>query len=135
MREPGVAQSSGKIERADHLRHTDAGFPGRACVSVGHVGSGFLTVHMQPLNVGAAFHNGESFAQHRRDVKNVRDAIALEHVGKAFCAGHFAVVAEHYLIASGFVGDPTAPVIGIAGATNMNSYTLSAAQSSARSLT
>jgi hypothetical protein len=26
-----------------------------------------------------------------------------------------------YLMASGFVGDPTAPVIGIAGATNMNS--------------
>jgi hypothetical protein len=29
-------------------------------------------------------------------------------------------VADH-LIASGLVGDPTAPVIGIAGATNMNS--------------
>jgi hypothetical protein len=28
--------------------------------------------------------------------------------------------ADH-LIASGLVGDPTAPVIGIAGATNMNS--------------
>src|SRR5665647_2668259 len=28
-----------------------------------------------------------------------------------------------YLIASGLVGEPTAPVIGIAGATNMNSYT------------
>jgi hypothetical protein len=26
-----------------------------------------------------------------------------------------------YLIANGFVGDPTAPVIGMAGATNMNS--------------
>jgi hypothetical protein len=26
-----------------------------------------------------------------------------------------------HLIASGLVGDPTAPVIGIAGATNMNS--------------
>jgi hypothetical protein len=26
-----------------------------------------------------------------------------------------------YLIASGLVGEPTAPVIGIAGATNMNS--------------
>src|SRR6266436_9179267 len=31
-----------------------------------------------------------------------------------------------YLIASGLTGEPTAPVIGIAGATNMNSYTLSA---------
>jgi hypothetical protein len=26
-----------------------------------------------------------------------------------------------YLIASGLVGEPTAPVMGIAGATNMNS--------------
>jgi hypothetical protein len=26
-----------------------------------------------------------------------------------------------YLIANGLVGEPTAPVIGIAGATNMNS--------------
>jgi hypothetical protein len=39
-----------------------------------------------------------------------------------------------YLIASGLIGEPTAPVIGSAGATNRNSYTLSAAQSSARSL-
>jgi hypothetical protein len=29
--------------------------------------------------------------------------------------------ARIYLIASGLVGEPTAPVIGIAGATNMNS--------------
>ena len=28
---------------------------------------------------------------------------------------------KRYLIASGLVGEPTAPVIGIAGATNMNS--------------
>src|SRR5437870_1847818 len=40
-----------------------------------------------------------------------------------------------YLIASGFVGEPTAPVMGSAGATNMNSYTPSAAQSSASSFT
>src|SRR5205823_4994586 len=38
-----------------------------------------------------------------------------------------------YLMASGLVGEPTAPVIGSAGATNRNSYTLSAAQSSASS--
>src|SRR6188508_2028655 len=34
-----------------------------------------------------------------------------------------------HLIASGLTGEPTAPVIGIAGATNRNSYTPSAAQS------
>src|SRR6476660_5692707 len=38
-----------------------------------------------------------------------------------------------YLIASGLTGEPTAPVIGITGATNRNSYTLSCSQSSASS--
>jgi hypothetical protein len=36
-------------------------------------------------------------------------------------AEHVAVSAENYLIASGLTGEPTAPVIGIAGATNRNS--------------
>src|SRR5439155_8583742 len=40
-----------------------------------------------------------------------------------------------YLIASGLTGEPTAPVIGMAGATNRNSYTPSLAQSSASSFT
>jgi hypothetical protein len=40
-----------------------------------------------------------------------------------------------HLIASGLTGEPTAPVIGIAGATNMNSYTPSALQSAASSAT
>jgi hypothetical protein len=34
---------------------------------------------------------------------------------------HWRLHAFTYLIASGLVGEPTAPVIGIAGATNMNS--------------
>jgi hypothetical protein len=34
---------------------------------------------------------------------------------------HGAVGAVRHLIASGLTGEPTAPVIGIAGATNMNS--------------
>src|SRR6185503_14712180 len=42
---------------------------------------------------------------------------------------------QPHLMASGLVGEPTAPVIGIAGATNMNSYTPSSAQSFARSAT
>src|SRR5262249_1323964 len=50
------------------------------------------------------------------------------------CAGMTALSLGH-LMASGLVGDPTAPVMGSAGATNRNSYTLSAAQSSARSFT
>src|SRR6266540_655623 len=40
-----------------------------------------------------------------------------------------------HLIASGLTGEPTAPVIGMAGATNRNSKTLSDAQSSPSSLT
>jgi hypothetical protein len=34
---------------------------------------------------------------------------------------HGAAGAVRHLIASGLMGEPTAPVIGIAGATNMNS--------------
>jgi hypothetical protein len=34
---------------------------------------------------------------------------------------HQSQVTGHYLIASGFTGDATAPVTGNAGATNMNS--------------
>src|SRR4051794_28989879 len=53
----------------------------------------------------------------------------------AACSGcRFARGGWHYFIASGLVGEPTAPGIGIAGGTNMKSYTLSPAQSSARSL-
>ncbi len=39
-----------------------------------------------------------------------------------------------YLIACGLIGDPTARVIGSGGPQKKNSYTLSVAQSSARSL-
>jgi hypothetical protein len=48
--------------------------------------------------------------------------------------GHRRSLPPH-LIASGLTGEPTAPVIGIAGATNMNSYTPSALQSAASSAT
>jgi hypothetical protein len=29
-------------------------------------------------------------------MEHMRNAIALEHVGKALCAGHFAIVAEQH---------------------------------------
>src|SRR5262249_24784821 len=51
--------------------------------------------------------------------------ILLRHVQRSRDCRH--------LIASGFTGEPTAPVIGMAGATNRNSYTLSRSQSSASS--
>ena len=50
MGEPGVAQAGGEIERADHLRHADAGLAGGAGIAVRHVGRGLLAVHVQPLD-------------------------------------------------------------------------------------
>jgi hypothetical protein len=94
MREPGIAQSRGKIECADHLRHADAGLARSARVAIGHIGGGFLAMHVQPLDVGAALHFGEGGAQHRRHMKYMRYAIAFEHVGKALRASHLAIVSE-----------------------------------------
>ncbi len=95
MREPGVAQPGREVERADHLRHADAGLSRGARVAVRHVGGGFLAVHVQPLDVGAALHLDEASPQHRRYVEHVGDAVALEHVRHALGAEHFfAVVAE-----------------------------------------
>src|SRR6266699_2702488 len=102
-----VAQARGEIERADHLGHADPRPARGARVAVGHVGGGFFAVGVDALDLRAALHVGEALG--------ARDS----------CHG--------YLIARGLVGEPTAPVIGIAGATNRNSYTLSAAQSSASS--
>ena len=97
MREPGVAQAGGEIERADDLRHADAGSAGSARIAVRHVGRGFLAVHMQPLDIGAPLHLDIGGAQHRRHMKHMRHAVALEHVGEAFRAGHFAIVSEQHL--------------------------------------
>ena len=96
MGEPGIAQAGGEVERADHLRHADAGLAGGAGIAVGHVGGGFLAMYMQPLDVGAALHLGKAAAQHGRDVEHMGDAVALEHVRQAFGAEHFfAIVSEH----------------------------------------
>ncbi len=66
MGEPGVAQPGREIERADHLRHADAGLAGGARIAVRHVGGGFLAMHMQALDVGAPLHLREGAAQHGR---------------------------------------------------------------------
>src|SRR5215470_18671895 len=95
MREPGVAQSGREIERTDHLRHADAGLAGGARIAVCHVGGSLLAMHMQALDRGAAFHHREGLAQHGGHVKHVGDTVAFEHVGEAFGAGHFTIVAEH----------------------------------------
>ena len=96
MGEPGIAQPGGEIERADHLGHADAGLAGGAGIAVGHVGGGFLAMDVQALDVGAALHLDEAAAQHGRNVKDMGDAVALEHVGHALGAEHFlAVMSKH----------------------------------------
>ena len=94
VREPCVAQSGGEIERADHLRHADAGLARGAGVAVRHVGRGRLAVDVQPLDLGARLHHGEGLSQHRRHVKHMGDAVGLQHVRHAFGAQHFSVVSE-----------------------------------------
>ena len=64
----------------------------------------------------------------------------LSESSRGFCEGEFrsrpAALAKlmYYFIACGLIGDPTARVIGNGGPQKKNSYTLSAAQSSAKSL-
>ena len=81
MRQVSVAQAGGEIERADHLRHADAGPAGRARIAVGHVGGGFLAVAVHARDFGAPLHLGEGAPQHRRHHEHVRHAIAGQHVG------------------------------------------------------
>src|SRR6516165_5769140 len=59
----------------------------------------------------------------RRGVNWSRCACALDRfeiLAGAISTPRFPVGLRPYLIANGLVGEPTAPVIGIAGATNMN---------------
>ena len=126
MGEPCIAQSGREVERADHLRHTDAGLAGNARIAVSHIGRRLFAVGMDALDGAAPLHLDKGPPQHRRHHEHMRDAVAVEHLGETFRTGHFSVVSEHdgprsYFIASGLVGEPTAPVIGMAGATNMNS--------------
>ena len=123
MRQVGVAQARGEIESADDLRHADAGFAGGAGVAIGHICRGFLTVAVDTRDIRAPLHLGESPPQHRRYHEYVGDAVAREHIGKHLGAGAPGVMSErnHHLIANGLIGEPTAPVIGMAGATNRKS--------------
>src|SRR4051812_9479276 len=129
MREIRIAQSRREVERTNDLRHAHARLAGCARVAVGHIGRGLFAVAVDACDGGTALHLGEGTAQHGGHHEDMRYAVARKHVRKALGAGHA------HLMASGLVGEPTAPVIGSAGATNRNSYTASAAQSSASSLT
>ena len=96
MRQVRVAQPGGEIERADNLRHADAGFAGRPRIAIGHVGSGFLAVAMHARDFGPPLHFGERAPQDRRHHENMRDAIARQHVRKNFCADAFGVMSDCY---------------------------------------
>ena len=97
MRQIGVAQAGGEIERADHLRHADAGLAGGARIAVGHIGGGFLAVTMHARDLGAPLHLGEGAPYHRRHHEDVRHAIARQHVGEHFGAGAFGIVADGHM--------------------------------------
>ena len=115
VREPGVAQPGGQVQRADDLCHAYAGLAASARIAVGHVSRGFFAVGVDAADRGAALHLRERAAQHRRDHEDMRHAVAGEHLRQDLRSAGF------HLIASGLVGEPTAPVMGIAGATNRNS--------------
>ncbi len=95
VREEGIAQAGSEVHRADHLRHADAGPSAGAGVAVRHIGRRLFAVHVQPLDIGAAFHHGKGLAQHGRHMKHMRYPIALEHVGEAFRPAHYSIVSEH----------------------------------------
>jgi hypothetical protein len=94
MRQIRVTQAGGEVERADHLRHADAGLAGSARITVGHVGGGFLAVAVDARDRRTPLHLGEGAAQHRRHHEDMADAVAGEHVGDHFRAETFGVVAD-----------------------------------------
>ena len=94
VRQIRVAQARREIERADHLRHADAGLARRARVAVRHIRCRFLAMAMDACDRGAPLHLGKGPPQHRRHHEHMRDAVAGEHVGDDFGAEAFDVVAE-----------------------------------------
>src|SRR5438046_6742445 len=89
MREVGVTQARGEVERADHLRHADTGATRRTGTAVRHVCCGFFSVGVDALDFRPALHFGESPTEHRGNHEHVRDTVALEHVREALSAGYF----------------------------------------------
>ena len=76
-----VAQAGGEIGGADHLRHADAGLAAGARIAVGHVGGRFLAVHHDPAD-RQVFHLGERLEHEGRHEEDVRDLVALHHLGE-----------------------------------------------------
>ena len=108
MRKIRVAQAGGEIERADDLRHADAGLARRARIAVGHVGGRFLAVAMDARDLGAPLHFGEGAPENGRHHEDMRDAVACQHVGKHFGADALGVVSDrcHAQAGSNFSATP-----------------------------
>src|SRR5262245_56030742 len=84
------------------------------------------------------FHLRDGREQDCRDIKYVIDIIAVQNVGEMTSAGHHSsnfcrTYRRVHFKAKGVIGEPQPPVMFNGGAVNMNSYTRSSAQSSARS--
>ena len=95
MGEPGIAQAGRQIERADHLRHADAGPSRCARIAVRHIGGGFLPMGMDARDGASPLQLRKGAAQDSRHHEQMGDPIALEHLGQAFGPGHFPIVSEH----------------------------------------
>ena len=108
MRKIRVAQTGREIERADHLRHADAGLARRASVTVGHVSGRFLAVAMNARDLCSPLHFRESAAENGRHHEDMRDAVACQHVGKYFGADALGVVSDrcHVQAGSNFSATP-----------------------------
>src|ERR1043166_7968248 len=83
-REPCVPQAGREVERADHLRHADAGLAGGTRVAVGHVRRRLFAVAVDALDLGAPLHLHEGAAHDRRHHEDVGHAVALQHVRQNF---------------------------------------------------
>ena len=82
-----VAQPGRQIRGADHLRHADARLAAGAGVAVGHVGGGLLAVHHDAAD-RPVLHLGEGLEHESRHEEDVRDVVALHHLGETLRTGH-----------------------------------------------
>lgn len=82
--EPGVTLAGGEVEGADHLSHADARAAGGARIAVGHVRGGLLRVHLDASDPGPSLDLDQGPPQDRRHHEQVRDAVALQHLGQNF---------------------------------------------------
>jgi hypothetical protein len=88
-----VAQTRREIRGADLLRHADAGLAACARVTVGHISRGLFAVRHDFVDL-EIIHFRERAHEYRRNVKHMRDAVAMDDFGEQSRAAHFC----HYRI-------------------------------------